>query len=271
MHIENYKNWKLLFEDAGDDSGSIKDKSVSNYKDDSHLNQPSTGPIGDISKSATANIDVPTRGISGTDNGNLGCAAAVSIIFYRATGLPIIKGRNKYPIELGTASLWKQLTDTNKHDWIMISDWKNKHKPGDIILTSRGKKAGHVGVVVDGGRIISNSSGGFKGDARGQIEMNYSISSWDSVAQRNSQQTALFRYIGPYADKWGDIPPSNKGFGSNDSDQIKMDIELPEIVIQGVNKSKLDTIRIDAVKPSQLIDNNGLLDIVKSGNQPDKK
>ena len=230
------------------------------------LDQPQDGPTGDIVMSAYANLNVPTRKVPNTDYGNLGCAAAVSIIFYRSTGYPLVP---KKQIELSTSNLWRSLNKSR--DWEKISDWRSQYQPGDIIITARGKKAGHVGVVVDGGKIISNSSGGFQGDQKGQIEMNYSISSWDSVAQRNPQQTALFRYIGPYADKWGDIPPSNKGVGSNDLDQIKMDIELPEIVVVGVNKSKLDTVRIDVVKPSQLIDNNGSPDLLKSGNQPDKK
>ena len=56
----------------------INDKSDSSPKQ--NLEQPKSGPVGDISKSAWANLNVPTRGIPNTGNGNLGCAAATSII-----------------------------------------------------------------------------------------------------------------------------------------------------------------------------------------------
>ena len=62
---------------------------------------------------------------------------------------------------------------------------------------------GHVGVVVEGGNIISNSSGGFQGDKKGQIELNYNLNTWDSVTKRNPQKTASFRYKGPYKKEWG--------------------------------------------------------------------
>ena len=84
-----------------------------------------------------------------------------------------------------------------------ITDWQTGSLPGDIILTARGGKAGHVGVVVNGGKIISNSSGGFSGDKKGQIEMNYNVNSWSSVAARNPSKTASFRYVGPYKKTWG--------------------------------------------------------------------
>lgn len=163
------------------------------------LDQPQDGPTGDIVMSAYANLNVPTRKVPNTDYGNLGCAAAVSIIFYRATGYPLVP---KKQIELSTSNLWRSLNKSR--DWEKISDWRSQYQPGDIIITARGKRAGHVGVVVDGGKIISNSSGGFQGDQKGQIEMNYSIKGWESVAKRNPNKTALFRYKGKYKEKWTD-------------------------------------------------------------------
>lgn len=171
--------------------------------DDSNLNQPARGPIGNIANSAYANLNVSTRKIPGTNGGNLGCAAAVSIIFYRATGYAIA---GTGAITLGTATMWSYMdAESKKPDgvWQKITNWKNDSQPGDIILTSRASKAGHVGVVVEGGNIISNSSGGFQGDKKGQVELNYNLNTWQSVANRNPQQTASFRYRGPYKSTWG--------------------------------------------------------------------
>jgi hypothetical protein len=180
---------------------------ISNKNDGAELQQPSKGPIGNIVNSAYANLNVSTRKIPGTAGGNLGCAAAVSIIFYRATGYAIA---GNGAITLGTSSLWKYMEDESKKSdgvWKKISNWKTESQPGDIIVTSRAIKAGHTGVVVDGGNIISNSSGSFKGDKKGQIELNYSLNTWESVASRNPAQTASFRYVGPYKRTWDTSAP----------------------------------------------------------------
>ncbi len=177
---------------------------ITNKGDDAPLQQPSKGPLGNIVNSAYANLNVSTRKIPGTQGGNLGCAAGVSIIFYRATGYAIA---GSGAITLGTAAMWDYLSKESSKSggcWTKITDWKKDSKPGDIILTSRGSQAGHVGVVVDGGKIISNSSGPFRGDKKGQIELNFDIDSWDSVAKRNPTETASFRYKGPYKSTWGE-------------------------------------------------------------------
>lgn len=176
---------------------------ITDKNDGSELKQPLKGPIGNIVNSAYANLNVSTRKIPGTGGGNLGCAAAVSIIFYRATGYAIA---GSGAITLGTGSLWSYMdSESKKSDgvWKKITDWKTGSQPGDIILTAKASKPGHVGVVIDGGNIISNSSGGFKGDKKGQIEMNYNLNSWSKVAERNPSQTAAFRYVGPYKKTWG--------------------------------------------------------------------
>jgi cell wall-associated NlpC family hydrolase len=176
---------------------------VTDKNDSAEIQQPSSGPIGNIVNSAYANLNTSTRKIPGTKGGNLGCAAAVSIIFYRATGYAIA---GSGAVTLGTGSLWSHMeSESKKSDgvWRKIANWKTESQPGDIILTARGGRPGHVGIVVDGGNIISNSSGGFKGDKKGQVEMNYNLNSWDSVANRNPAQTASFRYVGPYKRNWG--------------------------------------------------------------------
>ena len=173
--------------------------------DNSDLNQPTRGPLGNIVNSAYANLNVSTRKIPGTKNGSLGCAAAVSIIFYRATGYAIA---GSGAITLGTGHMWSHFSKESKNSngvWEKITNWKTDAKPGDIILTARGSRAGHVGIVVEGGNIISNSSGGFEGDKKGQLELNYNLNTWQNVANRNPQETACFRYKGPYKKLWGKI------------------------------------------------------------------
>lgn len=170
--------------------------------DDAPYQQPPRGPLGNIVNSAYANLNVSTRKIPGTKGGNLGCAAAVSLIFYRATGYAIA---GSGAITLGTSSMWNHLEKESRDSngvWQKITNWKTDSQPGDIILTARASKAGHVGVVVEGGNIISNSSGGFQGDKKGQVELNYNLNTWQSVANRNPQQTASFRYKGPYKTTW---------------------------------------------------------------------
>ena len=179
------------------------------------LNQP-IKPIGNMVNSAYANLNVPTRLIPNTDNGNLGCASAVSIIFYRATGYALV---GDSAINLSTTAVYDHLDKLSSQpnsSWEKITDWKNQSKPGDIICTARGSQAGHIGVVVNGGKVISNSSGGFDGTTKGQIELNYSITAWQKVADRNPSKTASFRYKGPYADKFEDITvnQSEPGCGS---------------------------------------------------------
>jgi len=178
-------------------------------------------PFGDIVTSAYANVNVPTRTISGTsskdkpNSGNLGCAAAVSLIFFRATGYPLVRNKK---LELSTGTMWDFLIKSPK--WKIRPNWKSDSQPGDIIITRRGSSAGHVGVVVDDNKIISNSSGGFKGDKKGQIELNYTLDGWKSVARRNPTKTASFEYIGKYRTEWDgpDAEPNEiDAGGSGDS------------------------------------------------------
>lgn len=184
--------------DSYGESIGINDKG-----DTAKLEQPSSGPIGNISNSAYANINVSTRGINGTSRGNLGCAAATSIIFYRATGYALAGSK---AVCISTQTIYDDLQKKSLDpgsNWKMIKNWKVDYKPGDIIITRRGSKPGHIGVVVRDGLIISNSSGGFKGDKKGQIEPNYTIKTWEGdVARRNPDKTAIFRYSGPYKSTW---------------------------------------------------------------------
>jgi len=173
--------------------------------------------IGSISRSAKCNLNAITSDIlypsplpNDTDSGNMGCAAAVSLIFYRATGYSITEKQpatkewnNKiFPGDLGTLGLYTFFSK-NPNLWAAY-DLKDA-KPGDIILTPRATKAGHVGVVIDTKNsngtynIISNSSNGFQGSSKGTIQQNYSIQSWNNtVTGRNPTQTKVWRYSGAF-------------------------------------------------------------------------
>jgi cell wall-associated NlpC family hydrolase len=175
---------------------------ISDKSDNAKLEQPSSGPVGNIVNSAYANLNTPTRGIPGTDRGNLGCGAGTALMFYRATGYSLAGGTK---ISLSTQTIYDELEAKSKEpmsSWKKIDNWRSDYKPGDIIITRRGGRPGHVGIVVNDGNIISNSSGGFAGDKMGQIEQNYTIKSWESVAKRNPSKTAIFRYQGPYKNNW---------------------------------------------------------------------
>lgn len=170
--------------------------------------------IGSISGSAICHIDTPTSDIyippgEATDQGNLGCAAAVSLIFYRATGYsitekqPAIKEWNDtiFPGDVSTLNLY---TFFNKNPNLWTAYDLKDAKPGDIILTPRATKAGHVGVVIDTKNsngtynIISNSSNGFQGSSKGTIQQNYSIQSWNTITEKNPTQTKVWRYLGAF-------------------------------------------------------------------------
>ena len=175
---------------------------ISDKGENAKLEQPSSGPIGNIVNSAYANLNVPTRGINGTGSGRLGCGAGTAIMFYRATGYSLA---GTVKVCLSTQTIYDELEGKSKEPmapWKKIDNWETDYKPGDIIVTRRGGQAGHVGIVVNNGDIISNSSKGFAGDKTGQIEKNYTIKSWARVAKRNPTKTAIFRYQGPYKNNW---------------------------------------------------------------------
>jgi hypothetical protein len=148
---------------------------------------------------AKQSIGFSTVPIPLTQNGNVGCAAAVSVMFLRATGYQIHPNKD---IELSTIDLYNYLFK-NTDKWKKRDRWENA-KPGDVIVTARKVKAGHTGIVIDtintdgSYNIISNSSSGFAGSAPGIIQQNYSILKWNKVYYRNQSQTAAFEYIGPY-------------------------------------------------------------------------
>jgi hypothetical protein len=153
---------------------------------------PETSQVGGISDSIaqTAKINIgrlSTAKTPGTQGGNLGCADAICRTYEQATGEELVKGGT-----LSTSEMVGKLANDPRFQSVSV----NQAQPGDIIVTPRGKKAGHTGIVLEGGAIASNSSKGFKGGSPGTFVQNYTINSWmNSVAPRNPGKTQVFRRI----------------------------------------------------------------------------
>jgi hypothetical protein len=162
-----------------------------NTFDQSPVSSPTTGGAGGnaLAQSALNAVgNVSTRNIPGAGGGNVGCAAAVSIMFKNATGQNILPGRS---IVLGTGELYGHMSSNSC--WQRVGF--NQLAPGDVLVTARGSRAGHTGIYVGNGRIVSNSSKGFAGSAPGTVENNYNTSSWQSVINRNPSKSGAFRYV----------------------------------------------------------------------------
>lgn len=159
-------------------------------KDGNPTYNPDGTASGSLTDSANKLIGTSTANIPGTQGGNLGCAAAVSMMFKDATGQDILPGKS---MVLGTGELYSGLSNDSRFIKVPLGS----AQPGDIVVTAQGSQAGHTGIVVNDGRIISNSSSGYNGSQRGTIQNNYSIQSWqNTVAPRNESQTSAFRYVG---------------------------------------------------------------------------
>ena len=143
-----------------------------------------------IASAAEMNIGkLSTAKTPGTQGGNVGCADAICRTFKQATGEELVPG--------GTLST-REMATTLENDQRFVKVPLGQAQKGDIVLTPRkGNKAGHTGIVLDGGAIASNSSKGFAGKAPGTFVQNYTIDSWKrSVAPRNPSETAAYRYVG---------------------------------------------------------------------------
>jgi hypothetical protein len=163
--------------------------------------------IGDLITSAISHIGHPTYDIEGTDQGALGCASAVSMMFYRAYGVNMrtgsaVKSNPKSIGDFGSKGTGELAGWFSNSSLYRRISWQDA-QPGDILNTARGSKAGHIGVVIntknnDGSwNVVSNSSKGFAGGGGGAVKQNYSVKKWQSVTDRNPSQTFAFRYIGP--------------------------------------------------------------------------
>jgi hypothetical protein len=154
---------------------------------------PPTSQVSGISDSIaqTAKMNIgrlSTAKTPGTQGGGLGCADAVCKIYNQATGEELVKGGT-----LSTSKMIESLSSDPRFQSVPVS----QAQAGDIIVTPRGKKAGHTGIFVSDNEIASNSSKGFNGGKPGTFKQNYSKGSWmNSVATRNPGSTQVFRRVG---------------------------------------------------------------------------
>ena len=134
-----------------------------------------------INETAKKMIGTSTKNVPGTEGGNLGCCAGVSMMYKQATGEDILPGK---PIVIDTAEAYARLSNDSRFEKLPVSQGRG----GDIIITARGKEHGHAGVIVDGGRIVSNSSKG------AVLRDDYTIDGWNKhISKRNPTQTHVFR------------------------------------------------------------------------------
>jgi hypothetical protein len=126
------------------------------------------------------------------------CAAAVSMIFTKATNQAIMPGTEPRHV-LSTSLLCNSLL----HDARFMEVSMSEAVPGDIVIESgRHEAAGFAGIVADHGRIVSNGSQG--------VQNNSSLAEF----QRHHLPIAVFRYIG-IQKPWG-ITLANTGYDSNE-------------------------------------------------------
>ena len=134
-----------------------------------------------IAQAAFQSIGMSTRNFGGPFIGPPEYALAVSLIFTKATEQTIMLGTPPNHV-CSTSILWNSLAHDKRFTLVAISE----SAPGDIIIEPGWKKAadGNAGIVVDHGRIVSNSRHGVQNDSS-LIEI-----------QSNRQEMAIFRSIG---------------------------------------------------------------------------
>ena len=137
-----------------------------------------------IAQTALQSVGMSTRSIYGPFIGPPEYALAVSLIFTKATEQTIMLGTPPNHV-CSTSILWNSLAHDKRFTQVAMSE----AAPGDIIIEPGWQKAadGYAGIVVDHGRIVSNSSQGVQNDSS-LIEI-----------QHNRQEMAIFRYIGVQA------------------------------------------------------------------------
>jgi hypothetical protein len=135
---------------------------------------------------------------SRTNIGNPEYAGAVSLIFTEATNQAIMPGTEPGHV-VGTSILCNSLLHDKRFKQVSMSE----AAPGDIVIESGGhQQAGYAGVVVDHGRIVSNSSQG--------VRNNSSL----FEIPRNHPATIIFRYVG--VQKHPSHALANAGYNPNE-------------------------------------------------------
>ena len=132
-----------------------------------------------IAQSAVQGIGMSTNDFRRIRTAKPNHALAVSILFTRATNQTIIPGTPPGHV-LSTSLLYNSLLHDSRFMQVRIG----RAAPGDIVLQSGTSPDGYAGIVVDHGRIISDSSNGVRNDSS-LVE-----------AERLLPSIHLFRYIG---------------------------------------------------------------------------
>jgi hypothetical protein len=132
-----------------------------------------------IAQSAVQGIGMSTKEIRGTGLNNPNYALAVSVLFTRATNQRIMLGTEPSHV-LSTSLLYNSLLLDSRFMQVPVS----RAAPGDIVVQSGSLPDGDAGIVVDHGRIVSDSGNGVRNNSS-LVEL-----------QRRLPPTLLFRYIG---------------------------------------------------------------------------
>jgi hypothetical protein len=132
-----------------------------------------------IAQSTVQGIGMSTKEIRGSWLNKPNYALAVSLLFTRATNQRIMLGTEPNHV-LSTSLLYNSLV----HDSRFMQVPMSQSAPGDIIVQSGLNPDGYAGIVVDYGRIVSDSTKGVQNNSS-LVEMQHHI-----------PPAFLFRYIG---------------------------------------------------------------------------
>lgn len=110
-----------------------------------------------------------------TQDGALGCALAVSRIL-NCSGYSV--GTHVSTVALDKALINDPCYEEIDSGYITAEDAMGL-QPGDVLVTRKGNRAGHTGVYVGNGKIISNASDGFNGSDPGTVQQNYTVTDWN--------------------------------------------------------------------------------------------
>jgi len=152
-----------------------------------------------IVQTALQSIGMSTKDPWGPPISHPQYALAVSRIFTKATNQTIILNTPPDHVR-STSILWSNLAHDKRFEQMPMSE----AAPGDIIIASHPSQAdGYAGIVVDHGRIVSNSSQG--------VQDNSSL----AEIQRSHPEIAAFRYVG-FWNYYRGKPLANAGFNADE-------------------------------------------------------
>jgi hypothetical protein len=166
---------------SSSDNGT-KDKPKDQTKDKPKATTPKTQSEKQSAIATTAKDSVgklSTKDISGTNNGKVGCAAAVNAVVKESTGKEIGGG-------LSTAAMDSAL-QSGAGTRISVEN----AKAGDVIISpTSGAVSGHVGICAEDGckTIYSNSS-----SSEGLFKQNFTIGSWNSTFQGKGLPVKIYQ------------------------------------------------------------------------------